>query len=109
MNKPALIALYRETVAIMDHLDQEQHERFVHLINLREAALAELRASGTVEEADRAIVKALMGYDESIMKRMQELRDDASKTLNKIQVSKQQKRVYDSDLIEGGSFFDKRK
>ncbi|NBD26708.1 hypothetical protein [Paenibacillus glycinis] len=109
MSESALAALYRETVAIMSQLDQGQQEQFEQLIASRERALAELQAGNAVGETDRAIIRELSSYDKKIMKRMQELRDDASMRINKIQVSKLQKRVYDSDAFEGGAFFDKKK
>lgn len=109
MSESALATLYRETVAIMEQLDQGQQEQFEQLVELRECALAELQAGNVVGEMDRAIIRELSSYDKKIMKRMQELRDDASVRINRIHVSKLQKRVYDTDAFEGGAFFDKRK
>ncbi|MBO7747239.1 hypothetical protein I8J29_23940 [Paenibacillus sp. MWE-103] len=109
MSVQALIELDEMTEAIMGQLADADYERFVELVDLRERALAALGSGVPLEESDRAIVRKLMRYDEVLMRRMEQLRGEASESLYKIHFSKMQKRVYDSDFVESSLFFDKRK
>lgn len=109
MANSAIAKLHEETTAIIENLADEPYERFVSLVELRERALIELQEYSVVDEHDRILIREFMVHDGRIMKRMQELKEEAGERIGKIQSSKMQKRVYDNDALEGGFFFDKRK
>ncbi|MBM7566470.1 hypothetical protein [Paenibacillus sacheonensis] len=109
MGNAAIERLHEEAAAIMDLLADVPYERLVQLVELRESTLMNLQETPVLDENDRMLIRQLMKFDGCMLKRMQELKEEASERISKIQSSKMQKQVYENDAFEGGFFFDKRK
>ncbi len=78
----------------------------------RELIMTELQTNSfTSEELERnrATMKKILEYDTIILARMNELKDEAARQMNKISTGRTQKNAYDASYASDGVYVDKKK
>lgn len=104
-----IVDLWNETRSIVDEISTVQYERLVDLVNLREQLLIELQSEMKLSMEEQNLLNDLKNYDEFIMSRMQQLKDEAEMGLAKFHQSRQQKQIYEKSYIAESMFYDKTK
>ena len=106
-----LLQLKQLTVEMMDKLDRATAEDFVQFVEKREIYIQKVREMEP-EQADREkyaqLVKEILQYDQPIMARMNELKQEASAELIKIGQSRVQKQAYNMNYAAESAFIDRR-
>lgn len=104
-----LSKLYDLTLYMSENVNILTEEDLEELIALRDEVLNTLQASTNIPQTDRRILSEILKHDVEIVGRMNELKEEASIGLEKIQISRIQKNAYDQGHSEGSYFFDKKK
>lgn len=114
--------LTEEIITSIDEVTFEQLEHFVAQRDEIVTALQAIIESGqnsngansnhgnedvTIEH--RETIRSILQHDAKIMKRMEELREEASKSLNKIKQGKTHRDTYDIVYSPESIYFDKKK
>lgn len=104
-----LLALHRSTLDLIERLQEADENDFSRLIILRKRALNELSRQEQVTEEDKCIIRELGQFDEPLMKRMIELKDEAANGLRRVAQSKKQRALYQAPWAAQSYFFDRKK
>ncbi|RKP47249.1 hypothetical protein D7Z26_23365 [Cohnella endophytica] len=108
-----IIRLEQLTDQFVSGLDQVQHEEVMAFIEEREQLVAEISDSKQLPSSltlvQKQRIQAVLQLDNMILNRMNQLKNEASHELQKIQQSKMHHNVYDKAYAADSAFFDKKK
>lgn len=107
MDKLDVLKEFTERIVLQ--INDTEGEVLERLVDLRAEVIAELQARVPLSDADKNKVKSIQSHHDKLIARMEELRDEASEGLNRIQQSRVQKRSYESYVPANSFFFDKKK
>ncbi|GIO12287.1 hypothetical protein J19TS2_18420 [Cohnella xylanilytica] len=79
------------------------------MVQLRQELTDMIDKGGELEPQQKALVRELLQYDPVIMKKMQELKDEAAQTLFRLSQSKKQVAAYNTPYNQESFMFDQRK
>ncbi len=110
----AIHQLHMTTKETAERITDIEYEELITLLDERERILTMLMDSqnGLTDHQIAHIkheIKALMSYDSIILKRMMELKQEASDELIQVTYLKKQKQAYEADGPVDSIFFDKKK
>ena len=100
------------SVDMMRKLDRATMEDFVEFTQKREQIIGELKrrqAEFQKTAATARLVDEISQYDAPLISRMNELKQEASDGLAKLERSRMQKKAYDAGYAFESAFIDKRK
>ncbi|WP_341279870.1 hypothetical protein [Paenibacillus sp. FSL H8-0537] len=103
----SLQSLYDQTLYIAEHIQEASYEELVELADFRTEIVNKLQQTQVSEEM-KAVIRLIGEYDDTILKRMQELKDEAATSLNKIKLHRMQKQKYEQAYNAESYFVDLR-
>ncbi|OXM14123.1 hypothetical protein [Paenibacillus herberti] len=105
----ALDQLKHETVQLVQRLENCDYEELIHLLERRDQVLEELNQLRLpLVESQKVTLKEIGIYDSAILNRMNQLMEEASIGLQRLNESQHQKRAYESYASAGSYFIDRR-
>jgi hypothetical protein len=105
----ALQKLMRQWAERLDQMEYEEMQQFQTKRNRLMADIQQTEFSEQDIAKHREAVKEILSYDEAILAKMTQLKEEAGKELVKLNAAKQRKLVYEGYGEYSGAFFDKKK
>jgi hypothetical protein len=100
------------TMAVLSRLETIQYEEMAELVEERQRLIEQLQLGSTTQEQMKQYqvrISSLLQQDESILRRMSELKTEATDGIKKINAGRVQKGGYDTNYNLDGILFDKKK
>ncbi len=100
------------TKQVIERLDWIEYEEMTRLIDERQMLINELRLDAMTQEQKkqyRTRIESLLQQDPPILRKLEELKTEASGGIQKINAGRVQKSGYDAQYNLDGIFFDQRK
>lgn len=100
------------TSDVLRRLESLGYEEMVSLIEIRQSIIDQFTSELYPEEERlryRTRMKAILQHDESILKRLNHLKEEAAGEIRKASHVRMQKNAYESNYALDGIFIDKRK
>ncbi len=109
----SLDELLQLTHQLASRLETADYEEMVEFVDTREELVQNIRQQYEQHHFDKAYLESarasILSYDTLILRRMQQLKDEASGNLNRMTAAKQQKSSYEAKYAPESLFFDKKK
>ncbi|CAM4477165.1 hypothetical protein FHS16_004718 [Paenibacillus endophyticus] len=84
-------------------------EEWMDLIQLRDEVIPVLQRRPKLEEDEKRMLRKIVGYDEVMVARMNELKQEAAAMIIKVNKTRIQKNSYDSNSPSESYFIDQKK
>lgn len=94
MIERSLRKLYNQTVYTAENIAEAEENELIALIALRNGAMSDLEKKEQVNEEEKQMIRDILSYDEIIVGRMNEIKDDAALQLRKIRQYHMQSKAY---------------
>ncbi|WP_411343963.1 hypothetical protein ACE3MZ_20630 [Paenibacillus sp. WLX1005] len=94
MIERSLRKLYNQTVYTAENIAEAEENELIALIALRNGAMSDLEQKEQVNEEEKQMIRDILSYDEIIVGRMNEIKDDAALQLRKIRQYHMQSKAY---------------
>ena len=105
-----LARLLEATASLSERIDNADMDQLLQLIQLRDETTAFLQPyAGRLSNEEKQLIRDINSYDDVILRRMNELKEQASAELASLKKAAIQKNAYSSAYSVGSYFFDKRK
>ncbi|WP_028551013.1 hypothetical protein [Paenibacillus sp. UNC451MF] len=109
----SLDELLQMTQQLASKLETVGYEEIVEFVNIREELVLNIQKQYENHKLDKSYLDhalvSILSYDDQILYRMQQLKNEASDNLNKMTTAKQQKSSYEAKYAPESMFFDKKK
>lgn len=100
--------LYDTTMRLVERIDEADSDELSNLIELRDEIIHELQLISVIPEDGKQMLRKIGEFDEVIFTRMNGLRDEASRGLEKIKKTRMQKQVYEQSYVPESYFVDRK-
>jgi hypothetical protein len=105
-----LQSLQQITQEVLSNLEQIKFEHLETFVEHREQIIIQLQAAGqSLDDKEKKLIEDILQHDVVIMARMQQLKDEASYGINKIDRARVQSSAYYAEYTPDSIFFDRRK
>ncbi|KRE73585.1 flagellar protein FliT [Paenibacillus sp. Soil750] len=105
-----LQTLQRITQAIIVELDQMDDEQFASFVEERQLIIDQLQSMNqSFNDQQKLVIKDILQYDEAIVRRMQQLKDEAKSGIDKIERARVHNNAYEQPYAQESYFFDRKK
>ncbi|PWW08350.1 hypothetical protein DFQ01_10171 [Paenibacillus cellulosilyticus] len=105
----SIILLHEKTMDLVNRLETVEYMEWTALVELRDQTLLEVKQSSGPSEDEKQLLRQIGEFDSVIVARMLALKGEASRGLQNIAQSRQQRKMYQYAYTPGSFFFDKRK
>ncbi|WP_171056263.1 hypothetical protein [Paenibacillus sinopodophylli] len=103
-----LIELYETTLELARRLEDTSVDEWMDLIQLRDEVIPILQLRPELEEEEKRMLRIIVGYDEVMVARMNELKEEAAAMIIKVNKTRIQKNSYDSSSSSESYFIDRK-
>jgi hypothetical protein len=104
-----LIELYEVTMNLVMRIDEADSTELTSLVELRSEVLDVFMDKKKLSETEKQMLLKVNEFDSIIVTRMNQIKDDATEGINKINRMRLHKKKYDQTEEPTSFFFDKRK
>lgn len=105
-----LQTLQRITHEIIIELDQMEYEQLASFVEDRQLIIDELQSMNQrYTDQQKLVIQVILQHDEAIVRRMQQLRDEAKIGIDKIERARVHNNAYEQPYAQESYFFDKKK
>jgi hypothetical protein len=105
-----LQTLQRITHEIIIELDQMEYEQLASFVEDRQLIIDELQSMNqSYNDQQKLVIQGILQHDEDIVRRMQQLRDEAKSGIDKIERARVHNNAYEQPYAQESFFFDKKK
>ena len=104
-----LSSLYQATLETVNKIDEVTPEEMLELLEHRDDVFGHLQQNAPLSTEQKEALRGILYYDEILLNRMTELREEASIGLKKIAHTKRQKQGYETGYSSESSIIDWRK
>lgn len=105
-----LQTLQRITQAIIVELDRMDDEQFASFVEERQLIIDQLQSMNqSFNDQQKLVIKDILQYDNVIVRRMQQLKDEAKSGIDKIERARVHNNAYEQPYAQESYFFDKKK
>ncbi|WP_138496168.1 hypothetical protein [Paenibacillus pinistramenti] len=101
--------LYMTTSRLAENINEATTTDLERLVFQRQVVVNKINNSNGLTEQEKEIAAQLKQFDEIIVGRMEQLKNEAAQGLKKIRISQLQKNSYNAAYTVGSSFFDSKK
>ncbi|WP_274362529.1 flagellar protein FliT [Paenibacillus thermotolerans] len=107
----AVEQLEQLTQTIISRLHEIDFEEMAEFVERREQLMKEIQAEFTITETQvfRDRVRKLLERDTEILKKMEQLKEEARQGMNQMHAAKIRRSAYDGNYLADSVFFDKKK
>ncbi|MGO4538670.1 hypothetical protein AB4Z33_08095 [Paenibacillus sp. 2TAB19] len=96
------------TIDTANNIEQVFEEQLDTLLSLRDQVILQLRQSESLTQADKDAIIELSHYEETIVGRMDFLKEEASRELTRLRNSQMNKSKYDQVMAAESYFIDRK-
>ncbi|RJE85641.1 hypothetical protein D3P07_20830 [Paenibacillus sp. 1011MAR3C5] len=96
--------LHDQTLCLVNQIQLATIEQLTELLELRDEVIAVLSQSANVTQEDKHYIKQIASYDEVIINRMNQLKDEAAQGMKRMDDNRKQRSSYDAQY-GGSSYF----
>ncbi|CAN7153508.1 flagellar protein FliT [Paenibacillus sp. LjRoot153] len=105
-----LQSLKRITQGIIVELDQKDYEQLGSFVEERQIIIDQLQSMNqSFNDQQKLVIKDILQHDDVIVRRMQQLKDEAKSGIDKIERARVHNNAYEQPYAQESYFFDKKK